>query len=128
VYAKAAVLITKSYLLTEKETITKFQLPKSVLSFGAGALALGILVLTAPHAAHALAATLVQVTNTAASPAVTESTNRLASQQVLLSLPVNGYLDAAVGLVAMHQFTLPSGVAPEQYAVPAGQNLVITGN
>jgi hypothetical protein len=45
-----------------------FKLPKTVLSFGAGALALGGLILAAPRTAHAIAATLVQVTNTPADP------------------------------------------------------------
>jgi hypothetical protein len=44
------------------------RLPKTLLPFGAGALALGILMLAAPRAAHAIAATLVQVTNTPANP------------------------------------------------------------
>ena len=45
-----------------------FRLPKSALSFGAGALAVAVLILAAPRGAHAIAATLVQVTNTAANP------------------------------------------------------------
>jgi hypothetical protein len=104
-----------------------FQLPKSVLSFGAGAVALGILVLTAPRAAHAIAATLVQVTNTAADPAITQSANTQASQLVELTLPLNVFLNEAAGLVAMHQFLEPAGVAAESYVVPTGHSLVITG-
>ena len=50
-----------------------FRLHKSVLSLAAGALALGVLILAAPRAAHAIAATLVQIRNTAANPAVTQS-------------------------------------------------------
>jgi hypothetical protein len=49
-----------------------FRLSKTVLSFGAGALAVMALTLGAPKAAHALAATLVQVTNTAANPVVNQ--------------------------------------------------------
>ncbi len=45
-----------------------FKPSKTVLSVGVGAVALGILTLTFPKAAHALAATLVQVTNTPANP------------------------------------------------------------
>ena len=45
-----------------------FRLPKSVLRFGAGAIALVALILAAPKAAHAIAATLVTVTNTTANP------------------------------------------------------------
>lgn len=47
-----------------------FRIPKTVLSIGAGALALGALILAAPRTAHALAATLVQVTNTSANPVI----------------------------------------------------------
>jgi hypothetical protein len=45
-----------------------FRLLKTLLSFGEGALALGILIMAAPRAALAIAATLVQVTSTAANP------------------------------------------------------------
>lgn len=44
------------------------RLPKSVLSFGAVALVASGLMLAVPRAAHAVAAALVQVTNTSASP------------------------------------------------------------
>ena len=49
-----------------------FRPSKTVLSFGAGALAVLALTLAAPKAAHAIAATLVQVTNTAANPVITQ--------------------------------------------------------
>jgi hypothetical protein len=44
------------------------RLPKSLLSFGAVALAAGVLTLAFPHAAHAVAAALVEVTNTRSNP------------------------------------------------------------
>ena len=44
-----------------------FHLPKT-LTYGAAALAAGALILATPRAAHAIAATLVQVTNTTADP------------------------------------------------------------
>ena len=44
-----------------------FKLPKT-LNYGAAALAAGVLILAAPRAVHAVAATLVQVTNTTADP------------------------------------------------------------
>jgi hypothetical protein len=104
-----------------------FRLSKSVLSFGAGAVAIGALILIAPRAAHAVAATLVQVTNTTASPAITQSTNTQASQLVTLILPVNTALPPNSGLVAMYQFLAPSGPGATPYTVPAGQHLVVTG-
>ena len=45
--------------------------PKSILSFGAGILTLGVLILAAPRAAHAIAATLVLITNTSSNPVPT---------------------------------------------------------
>lgn len=45
-----------------------FKLPKTLPFFGAAAVAAGVLILAAPRAVHAVAATLVQVTNTAADP------------------------------------------------------------
>jgi hypothetical protein len=44
------------------------RLPKSLLSFGAVALAAGVLTLAFPRAAHAVAAVLVEVTNTRSNP------------------------------------------------------------
>ena len=44
------------------------RLPKSLLSFGAVALAAGLLTLAFPRAAHAVAAVLVVVTNTRSNP------------------------------------------------------------
>jgi hypothetical protein len=52
-----------------------FKTSKSILSFGACALALGVRMLAAPRANHAIAATLVQVTNTASNPAGADHPN-----------------------------------------------------
>ncbi len=103
------------------------QLPKSVLSLAAGAVALGMLTLTAPKAAHALAATLVQITNTTADPAITQSTNMQASQLVELQLPGGATLEPGSGPTAMRQVSMPAGQSASDYHVPQGQNLVITG-
>jgi hypothetical protein len=53
---------------------------KPIFSLGAVALAATALFLAAPRAAHAIAATLVQVTNTAANPAITQGTEKQAAQ------------------------------------------------
>lgn len=58
------------------------RLPKSLLSVGVFGLAFATLTLSLPKAAHAVAAALVQVTNTASNPAVTQDTSHLASQMV----------------------------------------------
>ena len=99
---------------------------KTFLSFGAGALALGLLILGAPRAAHAIAATLVQITNTTANPAITESIHMQASQLVQLTTPVQEALTPGTSYIPMHQVTA-AGYSSAEYVVPAGQNLVITG-
>lgn len=69
-----------------------FKSSKRIVSFGACAVALGILALTAPKAAHAFAATLVQVTNTALNPVVAQSPTTQASQLINLGAQGNGVL------------------------------------
>jgi hypothetical protein len=94
---------------------------------GAGALALGAIGLLTPRAAHALAATLVQVTNTIANPAITQGTNTAASQLVLLQTPFGGSLSPNSPLTALDQIIPTSGLSTSPYVVPAGQTLVVTG-
>lgn len=53
---------------------------KPLISYAAVAIAAAVLILAAPRAAHAIAATLVQVTNTAANPAITQGTEKQAAQ------------------------------------------------
>lgn len=83
---------------------------------GSGAVALAALVLTLslPKAAHAIAATAVQVMNTSSTPAITEGVSKLASQ--------------SVGLLCYAGYPCYSRSAPccSTYQVPAGHNLVIT--
>lgn len=92
------------------------RIPKSVVSFGALALAAGVLTLAVPRAAHAVAAALVEVTNTAANPAIIQDTSRQASQLVTVNCQsYEGNLSSC-------------GVNNEmpQYTVPPNQSLVIT--
>jgi len=96
--------------------------PKSILSFGAGVLTLGVLILAAPRAAHALAATLVQVTNTSANPAVTQNVPSQASQ--LVSLYSSAGLLDKIGSSNYFAFVLIGTF--DQYTVPPNQSLVIT--
>jgi hypothetical protein len=87
-----------------------FRLPKSVLSFCGGALALGVLILAAPRAAHAIAATLVQVTNTAANPVPNLDTERNAR------IPYQSTINATPCSVGPCDFLLST--------VPVGYRLV----
>jgi hypothetical protein len=96
--------------------------PKSVASFGALALAAGVLALAIPRAAHAVAVALVQVTNTAASPAIAQSPNSQAAQLVELFAivdPSNASGQVFGAVQAGHQIS-------SQYSVPNSQSLVIT--
>jgi len=59
---------------------------RTMLLSGGGVVALAVaLSLIAPRAAHAIVAALVQVTNTTANPAITQSTKEQASQLIRLS-------------------------------------------
>jgi hypothetical protein len=99
-----------------------FKLPQT-LTYGAAALAAGALILAAPRAAHAIAATLVQVTNTPASPVVAQDVSRLASQQITLATT-----EAVVPGIntRLSQINVNGSVSPDSYVVPAGQTLIIT--
>src|ERR1700734_2422896 len=98
-----------------------FRLPKSVLAVGGAALATVLLILAAPRTVHAVAAALVQVTNSASDPVVTQSIGQQAAQSVDLEcvpsvIPGNG---------TCYVVTDGSrGSTP--YVVPANQSLVIT--
>lgn len=90
---------------------------KAVSALGGIFLAALLIAALAPKAAHGLVAALVQVTNTAAAPAITQDVSRLASQSVQL---------ICVGPSDCSQ-VLPDGSSPAPfYTVPAGCNLVIT--
>jgi hypothetical protein len=97
---------------------------KFVGGMGAGLAAAALLTMVVPRAAHAVVATLVQVANSAASPAVTQDVSRLASQNVSLVLPV-GLTPG--GNLLMYQAFPNGSVAEYPYVVPAGQNLMVTG-
>ncbi len=92
------------------------RIPKSVVSFGAVALAAGVLTLAIPRTAHALAAALVQVANTPASPAITQDISKQANQMVQLFCPAasNGISNCSV-----------EDSGGPQYTVKDGQSLVI---
>jgi hypothetical protein len=88
--------------------------------------AVGILILGLPRAAHAVVATLVQVSNTVAAPAITESVAEQAQQ--LLEVRCLG-LGLNDGSSTHCNFIAPTGLAygvPSFITISPGQNFVIT--
>ena len=80
------------------------------------ACAAALLLISFPKAAHAVAAALVQITNTAANPAVTQDVSKRAGEIVELNCDQQFY---------QTQYCYPlTGQSP--YIVPAGKSLVIT--
>jgi hypothetical protein len=92
--------------------------------------ALGVvatLALVTPRAAHAVAAALVQVTNTAASPAITQDTSKRAGQLVELICGASTENVTQNSSSSCYEFSLANASGPPPpYSVPTGQNLVIT--
>lgn len=82
---------------------------KSVLAIGGVILAGGLITLTTPRTVHALAAALVQVTNTASNPVVTQSVDHLSQVQVFCE---------------SSQTCKDSG--GNDYVIPVSQDLVVT--
>jgi hypothetical protein len=83
-----------------------------------------VLTFAPPREVHALAAALVEVTNTTANPAVNEDISRQASQIVHLTTLGKANVQPAT-MTQLHQY-IPGGTFGPPYVVPAGQNLVIT--
>src|ERR1700722_9668466 len=96
------------------------RIPKLILSFGAFALAAGVLTLAVPRTAHALAAAMVQVANTPASPANTQDISKQASQLVHLNVQVTSQFPIPFNLVTQTN----GAIGP--YSVPTTSSLVIT--
>jgi hypothetical protein len=97
------------------------RLSKSVLAVGGVVLAGGLIMVMNPRAVHAVSAALVQVTNTAANPAVTQSVGAQAGNLVHLScaVPLSGLSVTCNRVAADTSITT-------NYTVPAGESLVIT--
>lgn len=101
------------------------KITKTRLFASAGVVAIAGLAVFTPRAAQAVAAALVQVTNTTANPVVTESTTKSASQLVLLQTLAGGAI-APGSTAQMNRFVPGVGPTGTPYTVPAGQSLVIT--
>jgi hypothetical protein len=79
------------------------------------------LALVTPRAAHALAAALVQVSNTTENPAITQSVPSQASRMVLLSTSL-------LQNSSSYLYSFGAGsLGLSAYTVPTGQSLVVTG-
>jgi len=98
---------------------------KRMFAVSAAALAAGFLVMTAPQAAHAVNAAIVQVVSSAAAPVFTQPINQSPSQLVLLKTPSSASLSAGAH-VNMLLVDPATGTIPGDFLVPAGQRLVIT--
>ena len=103
------------------------KLTKRMLPTLLAAAAIGAIGLSVPKGAHALAAALVQVTNTWSNPAVTIDPSKAASQQILLQTSGGVTLDQGQQ-TTMALLSPTAGMPnPSGYVVPAGQRLVVTG-
>jgi len=92
-----------------------FKLLKT-LSYGAAALTAGVLILAAPRAAHAIAATLVQVVNTTANPVPNLDAERIARVRYESSQQPQGHCPNGNGVQQCNfTFTTP----------PSGYRLVV---
>lgn len=102
--------------------LTKWSLPLGA----AGLIAIGLAM---PRAAHAVVAALVQITNTAASPAIVQGIGQQAAQLVEIYC---GYYPASDNTLFLPCTAVPpNGYIPfdsaaQQYVVPQGQTLVVT--
>jgi hypothetical protein len=96
-------------------------LQRTALSIGALALSAGALTLLTPRAAHAVAAALVQVTNTVSNPAIVQGTDKQAAQQVDVACAV-----ASPGVPNNCTSETPEAGFTANYVVPANETLVVT--
>jgi hypothetical protein len=90
------------------------RLSKSVLAVGGVIIAAGLITFTNPKTVHALAAALVQVTNTASNPVVTQGVVQQASQIIRLYCVGD---ELCIDISSMGTYSI--------YTVPANQYLVI---
>jgi hypothetical protein len=102
----------------------KSTLVRTGILMGCSAVFAVVLTLAVPREVHAIAAALVQVTNTTANPAVTQDISRQASQIVHLTTLGKANVNPAT-MTQLYQY-IPGGTFGPPYVVPAGQNLVIT--
>jgi hypothetical protein len=97
------------------------RLSKTVLATGGVILGAVLLTAAAPRTVHAIAAALVEVTNTASNPVVTQSIGQQAAQSVYLSCyPASGSGNGTC-------YSVSNGVqSGTPYVVPANESLAVT--
>jgi hypothetical protein len=79
-----------------------------------------LFTLAVPRTAHAILGALVQVTNTAANPAITQDTSKQAAQIVNLVCPLNS------GIADCFHIDGHGVVSASQFVVPSNLHLIIT--
>jgi hypothetical protein len=98
------------------------RISRSVMAVGGMVVAAGLITLATPKAVHAVAAALVQVTNTASNPVVTQGVGAQAGNMVHLTcsqVSLEGTSSVCTRIGA-------DGSVTSDYTVPAGESLVIT--
>jgi hypothetical protein len=101
------------------------RLPKFLLPVGV-ILVLGAFILTAPRTVHAVAAALVEVTNTSSNPVVTQTTGAQATNMVHLHCTFNMYLQSSPCFQVSTNGGLIIQGPGNPYTVPNANYLVIT--
>jgi hypothetical protein len=100
------------------------RLSKSVLAVGGVILAAGLITVMNPRTVHAVAAVLVQVTNTASNPVVAQGIDKQATQIVELTCGYTLVPKAPDNVCSLENADgTPGGTT--YYTVPNGQSLVI---
>jgi hypothetical protein len=93
------------------------RIPKSVLAVGSVVLAGGLFTVMNPRTVHAVAAALVQVTNTTSNPVPNSDVTTAPSQLVAISCRL---------VIGCYRMEPGGGLDLDAYVVPADQTLVIT--
>jgi hypothetical protein len=102
------------------------RISRSTLSWGGIAVAAALFTLAVPRAAHAVAAALVQVTNTASSPVIAQSIGQQAAQIVEIECGYQPGTQTKRGCNLIPATGIFPSPAPDEYIVPDGQTLVVT--
>ena len=95
--------------------------PRTAVAVGGVVVAAALIGFTNPKAVHAVTAALVQVTNTATNPVVTQGVGQQAGNSIHLFCSV--VMDETTRPCFQ---VLPDGSSNTGYTVPAGETLVIT--
>jgi hypothetical protein len=99
------------------------RISRSVVAVGGVVIAGGLITVMNPKTVHAVAAALVQVTNTASNPVVTQGTGQQAGQ--IIHLHCSEATTGPAGEGGCGPVVAP-GVTSQIYVVPADQSLVVT--